>query len=197
MPVVSPQLSRLELIGDATTVQTGEITSVFVTLKTAGGLPISGREVTLLVKPADNLRFDPLSVTDKVGRASFNLISTQPGLRMIAARAGEVELGESLAVILTGDIDFGHEAGEIVELWDIFRKHYNFREIANVIALLAGKDSDQLYLNFAEIICELSFVYLSFKKIFSNSPLAFFFSINIVKSEMASINCLDLIREGK
>ena len=50
---------------------------------------------------------------------------------------------------------------------------------------------------FAEIICELFSEYLSFKKIFSNSPLEFFFSINIVKLLTASINFFDLISEGK
>ena len=41
---------------------------------------------------------------------------------------------------------------------------------------------------FAEIIWEFNSEYLSFKKIFSNSPLEFFFSINIVKLFTASIN---------
>ena len=50
---------------------------------------------------------------------------------------------------------------------------------------------------FADIICELFSEYLSFKKIFSKSPLEFFLSINIVKLLTASINFFDLIREGK
>ena len=68
--VLSPSQSTVELAAGAA-FQTGELASVLVTLKTAGGLPISGREVTLIVDPADNLKLNPSAVTDQGGKASF------------------------------------------------------------------------------------------------------------------------------
>ena len=68
--VLSPSQSTVELAAGVT-FQTGELASVLVTLKAAGGLPISGREVTLIVDPADNLKLNPSAVTDQGGKASF------------------------------------------------------------------------------------------------------------------------------
>ena len=72
--------------------QTGELASVLVILKTADGLPISGREVVLIVDPADNLKLSPSMVTDQEGKVSFSFTSSQPGIRMITVSVGSVQL---------------------------------------------------------------------------------------------------------
>ena len=100
--VPSASKSSLELAGSAT-VQTGEIASALVTLKTADGSLVTGHEVTLVVDPADNLKLIPTVVTDREGRASFKFTSSQSGIRMITASAGEVKLDASVAVIFSGD----------------------------------------------------------------------------------------------
>ncbi|MDP7000259.1 MAG: SUMF1/EgtB/PvdO family nonheme iron enzyme, partial [Candidatus Poribacteria bacterium] len=82
---------------------TGEIASALVTLKTADGSLITGREVTLVVDPADNLRMVPTVVTNQDGQARFKFTSSQPGIRMITASVGEVRLDASVAVIFSGD----------------------------------------------------------------------------------------------
>ena len=101
---LAPSVSKssLELAGSAT-VPTGEIASALVTLKTADGSLVTGHEVTLVVDPADNLRLSPTAVTNKEGKASFEFISSQPGIRMITASVGEVKLDASVAVIVSGD----------------------------------------------------------------------------------------------
>ena len=101
---LAPSVSKssLELAGSAT-VPTGEIASALVTLKTADGSLVTGHEVTLVVDPADNLRLSPTAVTNREGKASFEFISSQPGIRMITASVGEVKLDASVAVIVSGD----------------------------------------------------------------------------------------------
>ena len=101
---LAPSVSKssLELAGSAT-VPTGEIASALVTLKTAYGSLVTGHEVTLVVDPADNLRLSPTAVTNREGKASFEFISSQPGIRMITASVGEVKLDASVAVIVSGD----------------------------------------------------------------------------------------------
>ena len=84
--------------------QTGELAPVLVTLKTDGGLPISGREVVLIADPAGNLKSTPSVVTDQEGKASFSFTSSQPGIRMITASVGEVKLDVSVAVIFSGNV---------------------------------------------------------------------------------------------
>ena len=101
---LAPSVSKssLELAGSAT-VPTGEIASALVPLKTADGSLVTGHEVTLVVDPADNLRLSPTAVTNREGKASFEFISSQPGIRMITASVGEVKLDASVAVIFSGD----------------------------------------------------------------------------------------------
>ena len=101
---LAPSVSKssLELAGSAT-VPTGEIASALVTLKTADGSLVTGHKVTLVVDPADNLRLSPTAVTNREGKASFEFISSQPGIRMITASVGEVKLDASVAVIVSGD----------------------------------------------------------------------------------------------
>ena len=103
LPVISPNVSTLELSSSAS-VPTGEIASVLVTLKTAEGLPITGRQVTLHIGPADNLKLIPTAVSDREGKASFQFTSSQPGVRIVTARVDEVKLDANVAVIFSGDV---------------------------------------------------------------------------------------------
>jgi len=92
----------MDVVGKAS-VATGEVASVLVTLKRNDRLPVTGREVILQVEPADNLRLIPTAVTDQEGKSSFQLTSSQPGVRMITASVGEVKLDASVAVIFSGN----------------------------------------------------------------------------------------------
>ena len=89
----SASKSSLELAGSAS-LQTGEIASVLVTLKTADGSLVTGHEVTLVVDPADNLKLIPTVGINREGEASFRFNSSQSGIRMVTA---------SVAVIFSGD----------------------------------------------------------------------------------------------
>ena len=87
--VLTPSKSTVELAAGAA-FQTGEIALVLVILKTVEGLPITGRQVTLHIEPADNLKLIPTAITDREGKASFQLTSSQPSVRMITASVGVV-----------------------------------------------------------------------------------------------------------
>ena len=101
--ILSPKESTIEVVSKAA-LNTGEVANVLVTLKRNDGLPISNREVMLVVDPADNLKITPTSITDQEGAASFSFTSSQPGIRMITASVDEVKLDASVAVIFSGDV---------------------------------------------------------------------------------------------
>ena len=102
LPVVSPNLSEIRL-GNHSIVKIAEPVSVIVTLKTEKGFPIPEREVSLQVKPADNLKLISTAVTNQAGNAIFKFTSSQPGVRLISATVDSTELDGSVAVIFTGE----------------------------------------------------------------------------------------------
>ena len=104
---VSKDKSTLEVVG-SNKAKTDETASVVAILVSGDGLPLSGRSVDLKVNPDDKVIINPSTKTDKDGKTTVVFASGKPGLKIITASSGDVELTASVAVIFSGDeIDLG------------------------------------------------------------------------------------------
>ena len=98
---VSKDKSSLEIIGSNKT-QTDEKASVQVTLVSEQGLPLSGCSVDLKVNPEEKVIINPAPKTDGEGQTTLVFAAGKPGLKIVTASAGGVELSASVAVIFSG-----------------------------------------------------------------------------------------------
>lgn len=74
-------------------VEAGEDAAVTVTVREAGGMPLSGVTVTLQASGEDNTIAPSAVQSGADGTAEFTFSSTEPGSRTITARAGDITLG--------------------------------------------------------------------------------------------------------
>ena len=86
----------------STAVQTGEKASVAVALKTVEGVPVSGREVSLKIEPADKVIIDSVALTDAKGLTVITFRVGTAGVKVVTALVGKVTLNDSVAVIYNG-----------------------------------------------------------------------------------------------
>ena len=79
--------------------KTGESIMVVVQLLNEEKIALSGKEITLKVSPAEEIKIESeVGKTDKEGKAEFKFIANSKGLKKITAVSGEIELDQTRAV---------------------------------------------------------------------------------------------------
>ena len=103
---VSPQKSRLKLVGEST-LPLSHLTSVEVQLRTIDGLPIVGRDVSLDIEPSNKVRIEESQKTNSEGKTLISFTVGNPGVKVVKAVVDNLTIETGLAFLFTGREQLG------------------------------------------------------------------------------------------